>query len=446
MKYSVIHSSAKDVKSLISDIKIKFESIEFKPNLGIIILTQTLFDDRDLITRFLRDNINFNTLTFFVDGFGTEDGIFMHGILILLLQVEHKFFITGKGDIEKELHQIAEKIRDHDMALAVYPALYFPGKSSLLKGFIRDKYYWFRYRRCRNERCKKKILQRYSSWIQKERFFIPVNKVLRILGKAQIPVASVNLVPLEVHENTPVIYHNFQAIGRNVLVLAIDDAELHFKDIFPERGESYEETESILRNFFAFRDEVKIVKEGNVIGEINGHPVREYIKRRFELEIEENEFVEKVEKGDFSAITPYGLALISKKTYGASVVGLLASPLNLYPFYLNFDKFFDNGLVIGEIFSQKPHDFVDFGEKMMDNSLKIFFVDSTSLLAYRGETYEVFDFLSEKLKEKFLIIFTSLPSARLDDMPDKRFISEIEPGIYFFGSGTSLLLKFNLNS
>ncbi len=442
MRYSVLHSSAKDVKSLISDMKIKLENIKFKPNLGIIILTQTLFDDRAIITGFLSENMEYNTLTFFVDGFGTEDGIFMHGILVLLLEVDHRFFITGKGDIEKELHQIAEKIRDFDLALAVYPALYFPGKSSLLKGFIRDKYYWFRYRRCKNERCKKKILQRYSSWIQKERFFIPVNKVLRSLGNARIPIASINLVPIEVHENTPVIYHNFQPIGRNVLVLGMNNAELHFKDIFPERGESYQETENVLKTFFAFRDEVRVVKEGNVIGEINGLPVREYVKKRFEMEIEENEFVEKIEKGDFSAITPYGLALISKKTYGASVVGLLASPLNLYPYHLEFRDYFDQGLVIGEIFSQKPHDFVDFGNKMMDDVMKLFFIDSTSLLAYRGETYEVFDYLHDRLKENFLIIFTSLPSARLEKIPERKYISEIEPGVFFFASGTSLLLKF----
>ncbi len=269
-----------------------------------------------------------------------------------------------------------------------------------------------------------------------------MNKVLRSLGNAGIPIGSINLVPIEVHENTPVIYHNFQPIGRNVLVLAIDGAELHFKDIFPERGESYQDTENTLKTFFAFRDEVVVVKEGNVIGEINGLPVREYVKKRFEMEIEENEFVEKIEKGDFSAISPFGLALISKENFGASVIGLTAYPLNFYPFYLNLEKFNTNGLVIGEVFSKKPHEFVDFGEKIMDDSLKLFFVDSTSLLAYRGETYEVFDFLSEKLRKKFLILFTSLPSALLQEIPERKFISEIEPGIFFFGSGTSLLLKF----
>lgn len=442
MRYRIITVATSQPEEAVKLLENELPSIDFHPNFGLIIFTTSYYGKHEKVVSFLKKRLKFDTVTFFSDGFGSERGIFMHGILIIMLQVEHKVFITGKGDIGQELGRIADNISDCDIALAVYPALYFPGKSSLLKGFIRDRYYWFRYRRCKSERCKKKILRKYSNWIQKERYFIPVNRVLRALGKARIPVASINLVPIEVHEETPLILYNFEPVGKNVLVVGLKDAELYFKDIFPERGESYEETKEILGKFFALKDEVTIVKEGNVIGEINGLPVKDYIKKRFELEMAENEFVEKLEKGELSAITPFGLAMISGKTYGSSVVGLQGFPLNFYPFYLEFENYFDQGLVIGEVFSQKPHEFVDFGEKMMDGSLKLFFVDSTSLLAYRGETYEIHDFLSGKLRENFLIIFSSLPSARLEITPEKKLISEIEPGIFFFASGTSLMLKF----
>ncbi len=445
MKYKVISSSSKDIEILLEDLSKKLEKLDFTPNFGMIIITQSLFDYHKRILKFLEDNMGWDTVTFFTDGFGTKEGIFMHGILILLLTANYDIFVTGKGPLDQELEKITTKLQDYDVAIAVYPAIYFPRKTTLIKGFLRDRFYWFRYRRCKNELCKRKLLKRYSDWVQKERLFIPINKVLRILGKSGISVGSINLVPLEVHEDTPLILHNFRPIGRNVLVIGLKNADLHFKDIFPERGDSFEETKEILRKFFAFKDEVKVLKEGNVIGEINGMSVREYIKERFQLDVGEDEFIEKIEKGEFSAITPYGLAFISMMTNGATVVGLLSSPLNLYPYIIDLDVFQSEGLVLGEIFSKNPEEFVDFGELLSKSStFKILFVDSTTLLAYRSETYRIYDFLSNRLKGDWVVIFISPPGMRLSQSTNSRYISEIEPESFYFGSGTSLL--FSLKS
>ncbi|AIY90005.1 hypothetical protein GACE_0959 [Geoglobus acetivorans] len=431
------------MKSIIADIEHKLKKVDFSPNLSVVIITQSLFENRNELIDFLKKLLVFNSIIFFVDGFGTNEGIFMHGIAIVLLEIDHDIYVTGRGNLEKELEKIAGKIKGHDVALAIYPALYFPGKMALFKGFLRDRLYWFRYRRCKDEGRKRRILKAYSNWVQKERLFIPVNKVLRILGKSGIPVGSINLVPLEVHEETPLILYNFRPIGQNVLVLAIKDAELHFKDIFPERGNSVEETRKILSSFFALKDEVRVIKEGNVIGEINGMPVKDYIREKLGFEITQEEFIERVEGGNFSGISPYGLALISRKTFGTSVIGLTGYPLNFYPYFLDLDVFEDSGLILGEIFVESPEEFVFFDSIVGNNAcFRIFFVDSTTLLAYRGDTYRMYDFLCDTCKGDWLLIFTSASSAKMiKDYNSKKFLSEIDGGICYFSSGTSLMVE-----
>ncbi|WP_457591131.1 hypothetical protein, partial [Geoglobus sp.] len=183
-----------------------------------------------------------------------------------------------------------------------------------------------------------------------------------------------------------------------------------------------------------------VLKEGNVVGEINEIPIREYIKERFDQWMEEDEFIDKLEKGEISAITPFGLALISMETFGVSVIGLAPFPLNFYPFYLDLNIYYDDGLIIGEIFSEKPEDFVkfDFGD---DSRLLFFAVDSTTLLAYKGQIYNVYEYITNNLDHKdWIMIFTTLPSSFMKS--GKKYLSKIEEDVYFLGSGTSILLRF----
>ncbi len=440
MRYSIISSSSTDIDHLISDLRKKLNKIDFEPNLGIIVITQSLFGKHKKILNFLSRNLKFDTISFFTDGFGTREGIFMNGILILLLAVDYEIFLTGKGNLERELERIAGDISQFDVALAIYPALYFPRKATLIKGFLRDRFYWFRYRRCKNEECKRKILRKYSNWVQKERLFIPINKVLRVLGKSGIPIGSINLVPMEVHEDTPLILHNFKPIGRNVLVVGFRNADLDFKDIFPERGKDFEETREILKNFFAFKEEVTVLKEGNVIGEINGISAKDYIKEKFKMEIDEDDFIEKISKGELLSATPFGLSLISYETFGSCTIGLMGNPLSFYPYFIELDKLSDRGIVLGEIFVKNPEEFVTF-EKLKDKNkvLPLIFIDSIALLAYHGEAYRIYEHLANYLELEWILFFSSFPSAYLN-LENKKFLSEIEKNVYNFGSGTSFLL------
>ena len=422
-----------DAKESVEFLKSELDKISFEPKFAFCLFTTNFYGKHKEIVEFLKRRIDFESVSFFVEAFGDENGIYPRGLALLLLDSDVDVFKTGEGDINWELEKIAVKLRGYDCALAIYPTLYFPSKIDLLKGFARDRYYHMLYRILRNDI----YIRRFSNWLLENRLVIPINRVLRILSKAQIPIGSINLAPMEAKENTPLIMHNFEPIGRNVLVLAFKNADIDFKDVFMERGNSYKETLEVLRKQFAIKDYVKVKKAGVVIAEINGKPVKDYIDKLGIEKINEEKFVEKVEKGEFVTVTPYGLAFINKETFGVSTLGLLSTPLQFYTSFFEFDSFFDEAVVVGEVLAFDPADFVKF-ENLSLNSKKIFFIDYSSLLEYRGEVYRMYEWLIENQKD-FFLVFVPCPSAFKKS--DKRFLSENGKNLYYNSSGTTVLLE-----
>ena len=406
--------------------------LDFDPKFAFIFFTSEFYGKHTKILDFLENFIDFDSVCFFVEAFGDEKAIYSRGVSLLLFDEKVDVFKTGKGEIERELEKISERLRGYDCALAVYPTLYFPSRLELLRGLARDRLYSALYRATK----KMIFIHKPSEWLLRNRIVIPINRVLKTLSKAGIPVGSINLTPMEAKVNTPLILHNFEPIGRNVLVLGFKRANIHFKDVFMKRGNSYEETFKIVKRQFAVKDSVKVRKEGVVIAEINGMSVKDYVKRLGLKEINEKEFVERLEEEGFETVTPYGLALIHRETFGVSCLGLLSTPLNFYVSFFDLDEFFDQATVVGEVLAFDPAEFVKFD--VSRESKKIFFIDYSSLFEYRGEAYRIHEWLSENQKN-FFIVFTSNPSAFVRS--GENFLSENGRNIYYNGSGTTVLLE-----
>ncbi len=424
-----------DAKKSVEFLKSELDKISFEPKFAFCLFTTNFYGKHKEIVEFLKRRIDFESVSFFVDAFGDENGIYPRGLALLLLDSDVDVFKTGEGDIDWELEKIAVKLRGYDCALAIYPTLYFPSKIDLLKGFARDRYYHMLYRILRSER----YIRRFSDWLLENRLVIPINRVLRILSKAQIPIGSINLIPMEAKENTPLIMHNFEPIERNVLVLAFKNADIDFKDVFMERGNSYKETLEVLRKQFAIKDYVKVKKTGVVIAEINGKPVKDYIDKLGIEKINEEKFVEEVERGKFATVSPYGLAFVNKETFGMSALGLLSVPSNMYISFFELDDFFDEATVIGEVFALDPADFVRFNRAAI-SFYKIFFIDYSTLYEYSGEVYRIHEWLTENQKN-FFLIFVSCPAAFKKS--DERFLSENGKNIFYNSMGTTVLLELS---
>jgi len=410
----------------------KLNKLDFDPKFSFIFFSTNFYGKHNNVLKFLKDVIDFDSVCFFVEAFGDEKAIYSSGISLLLFDERVDIFKTGDGILEKELEKIAERLRGYDCALAVYPLLYFPSKIELLKGLARDKLYTTLY-----QATKRLIFARiHSEWLLRNRVVIPINRVLKILSKAGIPVGSVNIVPMEAKENTPLILHNFEPIGRNVLVLGFKNADIHFKDVFMKKGKSYEETLNVIKKQFAAKDFVNVKKAGVILAEIDGTSVKNYVKRLRLKEIEKGNFIEKLEKKGFKTVTPYGLAFINKETFGSASLGLLSTPLNLYISFFDLEEFFGEALVVGEVLAFDPADFVKFD--VSPERKKIFFVDHSALFEYRGEVYRIYEWLSENQKN-FFLVFTSCPSAFVKS--GENFLSENGRNIYYNGSGTTILLE-----
>ncbi len=410
----------------------KLNKLDFDPKFSFIFFSTKFYGKHNKVLKFLKDIIDFDSICFFVEAFGDEKAIYGNGVSLLLFDEKVDIFKTGKGILERELEKIVERLKEYDCALAVYPTLYFPSRFELLKGFARDKLYSTLY-----QATKRLIFaQRHSEWLLRNRIVIPINRVLKILSKAGIPVGSINLAPMEARENTPLILYNFEPIGRNVLILAFKNADIHFKDVFMKRGNSYEETLNVIKKQFAVKDHVKVRKSGVVLAEIDGMSVKDYVKTLGFEEIEKKNFVEKLEKEGFGTVTPYGLAFINRETFGSSVIGLLSTPLNFYISFFDLEEFFDEATVVGEVLAFDPADFVKFD--VNPETKKIFFVDYSSLFEYRGEAYRIYEWLSENQKN-FFLVFTSYPSAFVKS--GRAFLSENGRNIYYNASGTTVLLE-----
>ncbi len=279
-----------------------------------------------------------------------------------------------------------------------------------------------------------------SNWLMRKRIFMPVNLILNELAKIQKPIAGINLLPIEALTNTPKIYLDYSEVNRNLVAIGLKNVKIHYHDIYPERGKSFEETIEIVKEAFAYRGEFDVRKKGIIIGEINNKRVKDLLKELFLVEIpSENEFVSSIEKKEFLMMSSYSLGFISKETHGLSLLGLLNTPLNFYPSTFYLDNFYESSILCGEIFKGGPKNLTKIWEEREDSNFLLNFIDSSILLSFRGEIHEIF---SEMMNYKnWLSIFTFSPSAHLK-ISRRRYLSEMSKNIFYIGSGSTLLIEF----
>jgi hypothetical protein len=327
----------------------------------------------------------------------------------------------------------------------MFPAFYFPSKFGFLRYFFNDRRC---YRRFSNEKSfgeKKKVLEDYSRYLE-SKFVFPINKTLRIMAQKtgrKTPIIGMYLMPLEAASHTPLILANYKDIGRGIAAMCFKGkVNAIFHDIFPERGNSYEETFEIIKNYFPETEEVKVVKDGTAIGEINGLKPVDFLKVKisgFE-DVSQDEFLKRVENGKLQMATPYVLAFVSQKTYGSTLLGLFNYPLNLYPSLFDVNEFCDTAAFCGEIFKGGVKGFGEIFEKKKFSGFDIFIVDWNPIMGFGGDVHKLVDVVQEKSSSCFGV-FSSPPSAYLPN-PDKRYLSEIEDGICVNLTGTSVILEF----
>ncbi|WP_457550147.1 FIST N-terminal domain-containing protein [Archaeoglobus sp.] len=426
---------------IVRDLDCKLK-LDFEPNFYFLFLTESTWKLYDKVLRFLKKRFpNCKMSGCIVEGYVTREGAWTRGLALLFFE-KGVDVVWAKGKTAEEIFtRLKRTMKNWSSAITIFPLFRFGNRWDMIHFSITNNTVWrYRYWRAKDLRAKIDVLERYSK-ILEERYVFPANKALRVFDGDK-PVIGLNLLPLEAGFGTPLIFANYQVLGRSCAGVCFrGKTNAIFHDVFPERGKSYEETVEILKNLLPSVREVEVVKKGVVIGEVEGISAVEFLKKeRFIQTYNEKETVKMLEEEKLRTVSPYGLAFISKETFGSSILGLLPYQLSIYPSLFDLDVFYDKALFVGEYFRGGIRSFEGlFKMKKYDDSFDFFMIDANVIPMFGGRCFEIKKMADEFCKDYFGV-FSADISFRYDSL-EKNYLSEIEKGLCFMTSGTSAMVE-----
>ncbi len=452
MRAEIIYTPKNEFKEAIKDIERRLEELElsFKPNFMLLFFTSGSFKDWKRYNEFFRERFPYvEMLGCIIEGYAAGDEIWTRGIVALLgeFEGEVKVYLERGNKVEEVCKRLGERIgNEYDSILAMFPAFYFPSRLEFARLFINDKLYYRRYKGRETIEEKKEILRDYSRYLE-DHFVFPIDKVLRYLSEStgrETPIIGMNLMPMEAKVGTPIILANYKEVGRGVAAMCFKGKiNAIFYDVLPERGNNYEETAEIVKNLFSNTEDVLVIKSGIALGEINGIPPVEFLKKKkigFE-EFDEEKFLSRLDNGKLETVSPYGLNFINKHNYSSIPLGLVNSPINIYPSFMSLDIFFDEVVFMGEIFKGGPKKYAEIVKEKKFNGFDLILLDMDIIPAFKGDVYKVIEEI-KKTTQSTLSIFTTPPSAYHPHIKKKSLL-EFEDNMYISGGFSNSLLEFN---
>ncbi len=406
--YRFIYSPYPKAKEAIQDLKKKIEEIDFKPNLAIFFLTESLISNFSDFSKL----VECNSICMPVEGYMTPESVWTRGCLVLLMDTEYTLHVL-KGPPD-DVVSLIKRSKKGSSNFLIYPLIFVKSRLHMLKAGFRLQRLARKY-----ETDPKKVLETASEIYEKE-FIYPINKLLRPFRDAGVDAISFNIFPLNIVYGGPIIAVNGKKLGRKIVWISFKNKiESEFTDTLPERGSSFDDTKSIIKSEFIVGKDVKVEKKGITIGRIDEMKVSEFLNSEqiFLLKKElEEKFLE-----EFLPASPYGLYFISKETYGASSLGLTSYPIDLYPSLFELDSFFSEAIFIAETIKGG---ITTVMEHLKNKNYSFCALDHNILLMYESKVHQI----KEAIKPQYSI-FTSYPNYTSPHLK-KRCMSEIERGIF----------------
>jgi len=426
---------------IVKDLDDKLK-LDFEPDFYFLFLTRSTWKLYDKILKYLKMKFPDCKMSgCIVEGYVTKEGIWTRGLALLFFE-KGVDVVWAKGKTAEETFtRLKRLMKNWSSAITIFPLFRFSSRLDIINFAITNNTLWrYRYWRAKDLRTKLDVLERYSK-ILEEKYIFPANKALRVFDGNK-PVIGLNLLPLEVGFGTPLIFANYQVLGRTCTsVFFKGKTNAIFHDVFPERGKSYEETVEIMKNQLLNVKEVNVIKKGVAIGEVEEVSAVEFLKKeRFIQTYNEKETVKMLEEEKLRTVSPYGLAFISKETFGSSWLGLAPYPLSLYPSLFDLDEFYDRALFIGEYFRGGIRAFEGLFEmKKYDDSFDFFVIDANAIPMFGGRCLEI-KMIADRYCKNYFGVFSAIPSFRYNSL-EKSYFSEIKKGLCFNATGTSVMVE-----
>ncbi len=398
-------------EDIVRDLEGKLK-LDFEPDSYFLFLTESTWKLYDKILSYLKEKFpNCKMSGCIVEGYVTKDGVWTRGLAMLFFERGVDVHWAKGKTAEETVTRLKRRMKNWTSAITIFPLFRFSSRWDMIQFALKNNTIWrYRYWRAKDKESKLKVLERYSKVLE-SRYVYPANKFLRFFD-GERPVVGLNLLPLEAGFGTPLIFANYEVLGRSAVAVCLKGkVNALFHDVFSERGKSFEETAEIIRNYFANVREVNVTKKGIVVGDVDGIPAVEYLKKvRYIQTYSDKEVVKMLEEEKLRTVSPYGLAFVSEETFGCSILGIAPYPLPLYPSLFELDKFYDNALFVGEYFKGGIRAFKRLFEmKCYDDSFDFFVIDANAIPMFGGRCYEIKTFADEYCSD-YLGVFSICPS------------------------------------
>ncbi len=426
--------------NLIEDLRKKLEDARIDASTVLLFTTTSTKNMAKKVMEILAEKYPQAQMTgCVVEGYMTKEAVWTRGMAALLMDSEKiSIGYTSGQTTEKAFSKLNREVKAKKKVVA-FPMVYIPDPFSVLKLLAYDRYYHFRYIRAKDMEEKKRILEKYSRILESKMIY-PANKALRYLDGE---VAGMNLMPLSGGYRSPALYLNFKECQRCCVCLGMKgSASIHYHDTFPERGKSFDDTFEILKNYFGRVERVKTVFSGIAIGEINGKSAVDFLKEKIRIRkiSEEKLKKDKLEKNGLPMVSPYGLVFISRETHGSSALGLQSYPIGIYPSIFELDRFYESCIYTGELFKEGIFNFYGLFDKAKSRDSFKFFVLDYNVIPMFSKKIHLLNNYAKSNFDCYFGIIASTPSVKKNSF-ERRYMTEIEKGICFNGTGTSFMLE-----
>ncbi|WP_290597528.1 MULTISPECIES: hypothetical protein [unclassified Archaeoglobus] len=418
--FSFLYTPYPKTKDAIQDLKVKLEEVEFKPTLTVFFLTEELINDSEKFASL----VDCESVCMPIEGYITPESIWTRGCLVLLTDAEYELQVfKGTPDEVVDKMRRAKKGRFN---ILIYPLLYPKSRLQALKILIRLRRLYGKYKSDPEY-----VLERASEIYQNELIY-PINKMLRPFRDAGVDAVSFNIFPLRMKYGHPIIAVNGKKVGRGVVVLSFRERiPSDYTDTLPERGRNLEETKEIIKHEFMIGKEVKVEKKGIALGHIDGMKLNEFLEAE-RIAIAKRDLSNDLQDKKFLSASPYALYFLSKETMGASSLGLLGYPLEIYPSLFELDSFMDNAIFFAETIRGGLNILKKY---FVDKNFNFYAIDHNMFLMYEEKIHQLKSYIPS------YAIFTSYPNYTSHNLKIK-LMSEIENKIYLNLTRTTLFINW----
>ncbi|HEY6585870.1 MAG TPA: FIST N-terminal domain-containing protein, partial [Candidatus Methanoperedens sp.] len=300
------------------------EKLDFKPDLALFYATLKYHGKYQSMLDILNDEYgDIPQIGASVDGMIYPDDMRADGAALVLCEDADARIrvdgIKGKGIIESA-KKLAEKVKcEHGAIVLHFPMIHIPNAIKFAKFFASGFYYSKKSGKA-NLETQKEYAGKFSEYCDRENIFYQSSPILNLFAKQtnyKVPIIGMNVMHTQVRFNSPNIFSNFEDIGGGIAALTLEKKDINavYDDIFPQKGNTLQETTHIVSNKFKTIKELKAKFEKNILISLDGKPPVEAVKNLIYIsEKKEKELNEHLDKGDFKVQMPYELLFFNKKT------------------------------------------------------------------------------------------------------------------------------------